>query len=101
MGGRGQRLTTFGQAMRFTRPGPHSAFSRYTVPQRPLLPDEVVRRLGLSPLGAMNKGMRLMAAMRTYIPGLTILCVWAACGGRVNAEDRKVEPVRSWWGILA
>jgi hypothetical protein len=42
-----------------------------------------------------------MAAMRTHIPGFTILCVWVACGGRVNAEDRKVEPLKSWWGILA
>jgi hypothetical protein len=39
-----------------------------------------------------------MAANRTYLVGLAILCVWAACG--VSAEDRKVEPVSSWWGIL-
>ena len=41
-----------------------------------------------------------MAAIRTYLVGLAILRVWAASGGRANAEDRKVEPVSSWWGIL-
>jgi hypothetical protein len=42
-----------------------------------------------------------MMATRTRILGLTILCAWAACGGRTSAEDRTVEPVKSWWGILA
>jgi hypothetical protein len=41
-----------------------------------------------------------MTAKRTFHVGVVILCAWAACGGRVGAEDKKLEPVKSWSGLL-
>jgi hypothetical protein len=42
----------------------------------------------------------LMTAKRSCLVGIVILCVWAAGGSPAAAEDRKLEPVRTWAGLL-
>ena len=43
----------------------------------------------------------LMIAKQTCLVGFVILCMSVVCENRVNAEDRKIEPVKSWAGLLA
>ena len=41
-----------------------------------------------------------MSANRTYPVTFAILCASCACASRVDAEDKKVEAVGSWGGML-
>jgi len=41
-----------------------------------------------------------MTALRTCLGVLALLCLWAVRVSPVAAEDKKLEPVRFWWGLV-
>jgi hypothetical protein len=67
---------------------------------------DVAASVGHAQAIPVRKGRRpqwgsLVTSKLTPLFIFVAFCGWAACGDLVKAGGKKVEPVNSWWGMLA